>query len=868
MENKIVKIAVILNENSREKIKKTLGSITSDNYKNFQPIFFCKDNLKLEKCFNYIEKYYFKNEKDIYIIAQKIKADYIVFIKEGDTYSNKFCEYVNSRIQKEDYIISFKIEKEYRYNYRKTGIIRIEEHPDSLNIHLYGNVIKKEIFDRININEINFKYDIDINIMTKILIEVGELYKVDYVCFSPIEIYDDIINNKSEYYDPDWYMNMINNANNIMNYSQDKLRGIIKYVQYICAYMIKFRLEVNVNTKNKHIIKADNLKKYYGNIKNILERIDDEIILNIVGNKKINQFLLKLKNDKSFEYRQYARDIYLICNDKIIDSASSNKIKILLMNIREGYLEINGVYPFEISEEKMKVIAEVGNIEYTAQKSNLYSEYKCFGKEIYSNYNFFIKIKLTKEKKQYVKFFLKSDKSKVKLDILFSKPLSRLNRETNCYWAKNKYILNYRVRKKAILIMKNIWYRKIKRELKYLLSLLLNKDSEARKSGLLRILYWFTKPVFRKKAIWIFQDKIYKGGDNGEYLYKYCSQQKDKIKKYYILDSKCLDAKRFKKEKIKFVKYNSLYHKLLFLNSDIVFATHNNTVTANGFTINNECYFRDLFNYKSICIQHGLSVQYIPHLVNRINDDLQMFFLASEIERDNLMRPEYEYIDTKNILTVTGSPRYDGLKNNDKKIILITPTWRNYLAVPVLDRSVQRGYNNNFKKSDYFKIYNSLINNKTLIENAKKNGYKIVYLLHPATSSQINDYDKNDYVELIAATDNLNYEKILTESSLMVTDYSGVQFDFAYMYKPIVYFHPKELPPSYDEGEYKYETMSLGEIVNNTDDLVETLCKYMDNNCKIKDEYKDRIDKFFKYHDFNNCERIYNEVMKKFYKSR
>ena len=96
----------------------------------------------------------------------------------------------------------------------------------------------------------------------------------------------------------------------------------------------------------------------------------------------------------------------------------------------------------------------------------------------------------------------------------------------------------------------------------------------------------------------------------------------------------------------------------------------------------------------------------------------------------------------------------------------------------------------------------------------------------------------------------------------MVTDYSGVQFDFAYMYKPVLYFHPDELPPSYDEGAYKYETMALGEIIKTSKVLVDVLCEYMRNGCKIKDVYKKRIDKFFKYHDYNNCERIYSEIIK------
>ena len=52
--------------------------------------------------------------------------------------------------------------------------------------------------------------------------------------------------------------------------------------------------------------------------------------------------------------------------------------------------------------------------------------------------------------------------------------------------------------------------------------------------------------------------------------------------------------------------------------------------------------------------------------------------------------------------------------------------------------------------------------------------------MHPVVSSQIDDYEKNENISIIQATE-VNYEKILTESSLMVTDYSGVQFDFAYM---------------------------------------------------------------------------------------
>lgn len=102
----------------------------------------------------------------------------------------------------------------------------------------------------------------------------------------------------------------------------------------------------------------------------------------------------------------------------------------------------------------------------------------------------------------------------------------------------------------------------------------------------------------------------------------------------------------------------------------------------------------------------------------------------------------------------------------------------------------------------------------------------------------------------------LSYEQILTESSLMVTDYSGVQFDFAFMKKPLVYFHPSELPAHYDDGGFFYDTMGFGEICTESDQLVDTLCEYMENGCKMKPEYVKRVEDFYEFNDSHeNCER-------------
>ena len=155
-----------------------------------------------------------------------------------------------------------------------------------------------------------------------------------------------------------------------------------------------------------------------------------------------------------------------------------------------------------------------------------------------------------------------------------------------------------------------------------------------------------------------------------------------------------------------------------------------------------------------------------------------------------------------------------------------------------------------------------MISDPKLIECAKRCNYRIVYLLHPILSPQIGDYDVNENVEILAGAGDLSYEKILTEASLMVTDYSGIQFDFAYMRKPIVYYHCDNLPPQYDEGGLDYGKESIGMVCKTHEQVVDGICKYMENECKLEQEYIDRINKFFYFDDLNNCERVYQEAVK------
>ena len=160
--------------------------------------------------------------------------------------------------------------------------------------------------------------------------------------------------------------------------------------------------------------------------------------------------------------------------------------------------------------------------------------------------------------------------------------------------------------------------------------------------------------------------------------------------------------------------------------------------------------------------------------------------------------------------------------------------------------------------SEYFQTINSLINNENLIELAKRYNYQIIFKPHPRVYDYIELFDTNDYVEI---DENTTYQELFKTSDLMITDYSSVAFDFAYMEKPLVYYQYGN-DYNFDEGYFKYKTMGFGEVLSTQEELINTIEDYLKNDCEMKEEYKSRVDNFYKYKDKNNCERVYEAILK------
>lgn len=54
--------------------------------------------------------------------------------------------------------------------------------------------------------------------------------------------------------------------------------------------------------------------------------------------------------------------------------------------------------------------------------------------------------------------------------------------------------------------------------------------------------------------------------------------------------------------------------------------------------------------------------------------------------------------------------------------------------------------------------------------------------------------------------------------------------------------------------------MGFGDVIKDENILVDKIIEYLENDCKMEDKYKERVDKFFKYNDKNNCKRCYDWI--------
>ena len=653
----------------------------------------------------------------------------------------------------------------------------------------------------------------------------------------------------------EFYTLIINSVDKYLMERSIKLYNrILPFIQFYIAYNTLYRLIIPSNI----YLEKSKFYAYSKLIENMIKQIEDKYILEQqILSEKEKFFLLSKKYDRDVRNNIKFENGTLEYSGYKIKSLIEYKNILVwrILEIKNNILHLEGKDNFFLSSDTYFYYSKIGN-KIIYPKYYDYSGYDIitmYGK-IHKGRIVVFDIPIKNLNYQTINFFL-SYKSIISEIFPSFGWFTHLPNILGGYYHNEDYLLNiidrriniYKYNETLEELFENNYCKQLK---------VINKSN---------LIYFrnnsiqFRKENNDKKFIWIINDKLTLAGDNGEFFFRFLKKKNPKnIDFYFVIKNNCTDSKRLIPLG-NIIYFGSDKHLDLFLKSHKIISSVYENWVDNPFE-NNYKYIRDLIHFNFIFIQHGIIKDDLSDYINRINKNYQLIITSSNKEYKSILGKEYGYKRTNVILT--GLPRYDNLhkmKNyiHKEKIILILPTWRKYIKGTYDTRTFESIYSFNFNSTNFFNFYNNLINSEELLSYMKQFGYIGILCLHPYFSKQWIDFKPNIYFSI---SDICDYQNLLLKSSLLITDYSSIFFDFGYLEKPIIYTHfdyEEYRINHFSKGYFDYLRHGFGPICYNINCTIKQIYLQFKNNCSIQFKYLKRIKKFFKYNDGNSCERLY-----------
>ncbi|WP_319530307.1 CDP-glycerol glycerophosphotransferase family protein [uncultured Cohaesibacter sp.] len=365
------------------------------------------------------------------------------------------------------------------------------------------------------------------------------------------------------------------------------------------------------------------------------------------------------------------------------------------------------------------------------------------------------------------------------------------------------------------------------------------------------------------QGCWVLMDHVNRADDNAEHLYRHLMGEPhlaDRL--WFVLQRDCADWERLDKEGFRLLDYASDEHVCALYNADLFVSSHLDEIVLSPFP---QSFFLDLARYKFVFLRHGVAKDDMSRWMN--SKSVDAIVSSSFKEFHSIASPDSPYKFTEREVVLTGFPRHDRLlkmgREASQTSLLIMPTWRNSLDPQTLgqledegDAAVKR---DRFRKSEFFRHWSTFLSDPRLLDLANERGLRVVFVPHPKIVPYIDEFSIPDGVTMFNVCEGAGYQDLFAECTLLVTDYSSVAFDVAYLMRPVVYFQfDKEAvfggQHTYRTGFFQYERDGFGPVVESADDLFAEMQQILDGD--LDPAYRQRAEAFFEFRDGRCCERV------------
>lgn len=357
---------------------------------------------------------------------------------------------------------------------------------------------------------------------------------------------------------------------------------------------------------------------------------------------------------------------------------------------------------------------------------------------------------------------------------------------------------------------------------------------------------------------WLICEEENEARDNGFVFFEYMKQEHPEYRTFYAINRKCADYKKVRRYEPDIIQYGSLKHWIYYLTADA------NISSQKGGKPNAAvCYVLEvsgILKNNRVFLQHGVILNATEFLYYN-NTKIRLFITGAA--------PEHRYVCDnfgypKGWVKLCGLCRFDkyhGIKS-DKKKILLMPTWRYWLKLNFKVDDVSKKERDNVSESEYVHTYQRLISNKKLLEYLKENEIELLFCPHRNMQRYLGLFEA-EYPVVLCNQNKYSIQELLMQCSLMITDYSSVSIDFAYMKKPVIYYQFDEKryrEQQYKESYFSYKDSGFGIVTTDEESTVNEIIQSIESEYEYSQKAEKAHSLFFRPYDNKNCERVYQEI--------
>lgn len=377
------------------------------------------------------------------------------------------------------------------------------------------------------------------------------------------------------------------------------------------------------------------------------------------------------------------------------------------------------------------------------------------------------------------------------------------------------------------------------------------------------------KPRTQKRyaGAWVLMDRIHDAGDSGEVLFRRLRSHHPEINAWFVIEEGTADWKRLRKEfGSRVVAHGTAEWMALMTHCINLLSSHADVPLMSPPAI---LEFH-VPTWRFTFLQHGVIKDDLSSWLR--TKDISLFVTSTPAELASIAGDGTAYPFTTREVKLTGLPRFDRLHEigqqfgpEKRDLLLVTPTWREWLVEHIGTDSQRRSASTAVLESDFVTQWLELLRSPELAALCAEHGLTLGFLPHPNLQSLLPLLDLPEHVVALSY-DGADVQEYFARARVLVTDYSSIAFNAAYLNRPVVYFQfDADLVRKGGHvgrpGYFSYERDGFGPVTDSAGDAVAAVRAALAYGPDPQPEFQARVDATFPDRDGNCSERVIEAVL-------